>query len=194
MTTRHETFAIFSAKILSDLYEEFPLPAELDRKAALAAVFDFDALRGYQQELSTRKGYREIVTDLVNSDNPHLTDTQRAELEKLLRKETGLSKDAQLTERCRQLEKQAEELSRVWDGTLSFLEFEGYLRCTDGLWQLTEKGFAHLRKRFVDSNIEDTEGTLIQRIREQLSDPSKMGPQILLQIFGSVAGGIFGGR
>jgi hypothetical protein len=193
MTTRHETFAIFAAKIFSDLYEEFPLPAELDRKAALAVVFDFDALRGYQQELSTRKGYREIVTNLVNSDNPHLTDTQRAELQELLRKETGLAKNAQLTERCRQLEKEAEELSRVWDGTLSFLEFEGYLRCADGLWQLTEKGFGHLRKRFVESKIEGIGGTLIQRIREQLSDPSKIGAQILLQIFGSFAGGLLGG-
>jgi hypothetical protein len=187
MTTRHETFAIFSAKILSDLYEEFPLPAELDREAALAAVFNFDELRGYQKQLSIRTGYREIVTVLVNSDNPHLTDIQRAKLEELLRKEAGLVKDAQLLNRCQQLEKDARELARVWDGTLQFLEFEGYLRCTDGLWQLTEKGFAHLRKRFVDSKIEDTEGTRIQRIREQLSDPSKMGAQILLQIIGGVA-------
>lgn len=73
MTTRHETFAIFAAKIFSDLFDEFPLPTKLDRKAALAVVFDFDTLRGHQQELSIRKGYREIVTDLVDSDNPCLT-------------------------------------------------------------------------------------------------------------------------
>lgn len=189
MTTRHEIFAVFSAKVLSDLYEEFPLSAKLDRRAALAVVFDFGALSRYQQELSTRKGYREIVTNLVNSDNPNLTGKQRSEFEELLRKETGLAKDSQLAERCQQLEKEAEELSRVWDGTLSFLESEGYLRCTAGLWQLTEKGFAHLRKRFVDFKVEDTKGTLIQRIREQLSDPSKMGAQVLLQALGSVVGG-----
>lgn len=192
MTTRHETFALFAAKIFSDLYEEFPLPTRLDRKAALAVVFKFDALRGHQQEISTRKRYREIVTDLVNSDNPHLTEMQRAEFQELLRNETGLAKDAQLAERCLQLEKDANDFSRIWDGTLSFLKFEGYLRYTDGLWQLTEKGFGHLRKRFVDSKIEDSGGTVIQRIREQLSEPSKMGAQIMLQIFGSVAGGLLG--
>ncbi len=191
MTTRHEVFAIFSAKILSDLYEEFPLPAKLDRKAALAAVFDFGALGRHQQELANRRGYREIVTNLVNGDDPNLTETQRSEFEELLRNETGLAKDLQLTERFQQLEKEAEELSRVWDGKLSFLGYEGYLRRTADLWQLTEKGFAHLRKRFVDFKIEDSGGTVIQRIREQLSDPSKMGAQVLLQIFGNVAGGIF---
>ena len=75
-----------------------------------------------------------------------------------------------------------------------FLVFEGYLRCTDDLWQLTEKGFGHLRKGFVDSKIEDAGVTVIQRIREQLSDPSKMGAQVLLQILGSVAGGFLGAR
>lgn len=189
MMTRHEIFAIFSAKILSDLYEEFPLPATLDRKATLMVVFDFGALSRYQQELSTREWYREIVTNLVDSDNPTLTGMQRSEFEDLLRRETGLATDSQLTERCKQLEKEAEELSRVWDGTLSFLESEGYLRPTAGLWQLTEKGFAHLRKRFVDFKVEDAKGTLIQRMREQLSDPSKMGAQVMLQILGSVVGG-----
>ena len=125
MMTRHEIFAIFSAKILSDLYEEFPLPAALDRRATLAVVFDFGVLSRYQQELLTRQWYREIVTNLVDSDNPTLTGTQRSEFEDLLRRETGLAKDSQLAERCNQLEKEAEELSKVWDGTLSFLESEG---------------------------------------------------------------------
>ena len=58
------------------------------------------------------------MTDLVDSDNPCLTDRQRAEFQELLRNETGLAKDVQLSEKCLQLEKKAEELSRVWDGTL----------------------------------------------------------------------------
>ena len=190
MTTRHENFAIFCAKILSDLYEEFPVPARLDRKEAVALAFDFDEWEERRRELSTRAGMRDILAMAVESEQ--IPDEERVKFEQMLRDEGGLKKEAELKNELQTLREKSKEVSAVWDGTLTFLESEGYVRSAESLWQLTEKGFGHLSKKFTDSKIEDSKGTFFQKFREQLSDPSKMAAQTLLQAVGALPG-VMGG-
>lgn len=191
MSEKLETFAVLAAKILSHLYDQFPAQSPLNKDEALRSLFDFDVLLDTKRKPSTRIMYRDMVTDLLKSQTPHLREEERTQLEEVLKNEEGLKRDEELQQAIVQLESRARELSGIWEGTVSFLKFEGYIREGDSLWQLTEKGFAHLRKKFSETKIEDSRGTLISRIKEHLSNPSIIAAQSLLQIISGAAGNIF---
>ena len=188
MSERLQTFAVFAAHILSELYDQFPLLVDLNKQAAIQAVFDFETLTSTKRALLNRQNYRELVSDLLQSNNPHLTETQCREFEQLLCNEKNIRKDNELQQRIAELENTAKQLTDVLDGTITFLEAEDYIRNHKGKWQLTEKGFAHLNKKFTDATITDAKETLISKIKEQLSNPSKIGAQSLLQILGGLVG------
>ena len=191
MGSRQEMFAVFAGKILLDLYTEFPLPATLDRgQAALIAVFDFETLDRSRRELYSKQAYRDLIEDLVKSDNPHLSESQRVKFTNLLEEGSHQTTEVELEKKIQGLEQKRQEIAKVWDGTVSFLAAEGYIRSVDDQWQLSEKGFGHLRKRFSDRGIEEKD-TFAERIREQFANPTNMGAQVLLQILGGLAGRIF---
>jgi hypothetical protein len=187
MAERLDIFAVFAGKIFSDLYDQFPLPSPVSREEALKIVFDLRILEDTRRKLSVRSMYRDLVRELVESQNPHLAEANRREFENLLKNEEGLKRDEQLRREIVQLEGRAKELSAVWDGTLSFLEAEGYVRSHNSLWQLTEKGLVHLQMRFSETKIRSLKGTLISRIKEQLSNPSKITAQTLLHLINVAA-------
>jgi hypothetical protein len=191
MAERLKMFAVFAGKIFSDLYDQFPLLSPVNREEALKIVFDFQILENTRRKLSVRSMYRDLVRELVESQTPHLTENHRREFEDLLKNKEGLKRDEQLRREVVQLEERAKELSAVWDGTLSFLEAEGYIRPHNSLWQLTEKGFGHLQMRFAETKIRSLKGTLISRIKDQLSNPSKMTAQTLLHLITAAAGRVF---
>ncbi|HME44527.1 MAG TPA: hypothetical protein VKF36_15665 [Syntrophorhabdales bacterium] len=191
MQEKLETFAVFASFILSELFDSFPVLSGLNKHAAFEkAALDFEGLGAAQRELSTRESYRQLFSGLLESKNPYLTLDQRHELEKTLSREEGLTKDDELRNRITQLQGMREELEQIFDGTVRFLEAEGYIRAhgDEGKWQLTEKGFAHLNKRFTGSSIASSEDTLISRIKEQFSNPSKLAAQSLIHIIGAMAG------
>jgi hypothetical protein len=182
MSNRLEKFSIFTAHIFSQLYDSFPVPVNLDKRSAVASIFDFDVLDERQRKLSTVKGIKKMTEELVVSDNPHLKEDQREKFKKNLEDPKVEVRIKSLEDEITELESSAKELNYIFEGTLTFLETEKYIRQEDYKWQLTEKGFSHLNKKFSDNDIMDVQGSLISRFKEQLTDPSKIGAQTLMQI------------
>ncbi|MBP6948300.1 MAG: hypothetical protein KBB35_04340 [Bacteroidales bacterium] len=190
MSEKLQTFAVFASFILSELYNQFPLIAHIDRNRALKTLFPFEEFIGIRTKLQTQETYREILEIILQSDNPEFTTDDQEKLQNVLLKEEGIKKDEELREQIMELEQIRKNLDLVLEGTIAFLEAEGYIRNHDEAWQLTEKGFTHLNKKFTEGAIADANETLISKIKEQFLNPSKLGAQTLLQIISTMASNI----
>lgn len=187
MSERIEKFALLVAHIFSLLYDQFPSLVRIDKGSVLQTVFDFDDIYEAKRSLSHRQACREIVSTLIQSGTPHLTNAQRFKFEEILSSRDGINQDIKFQDKIRQMENRVKELSEILEGTITFLKSEGYIRILEEKWQLTEKGFAHLNKNFTEGTIDDVKETLISKIKDQILNPSKFGAQILLQIIGTLA-------
>ena len=190
MSEKLQTFAVFASFILSELYNQFPLLTHIDRNRALGKLFSFEEFTGIRTKLQTQETYRELLAIILQNDNPELTADDREKLQNVLLKEKGIKKDEELREQIMELEQKRKSLGLVLDGTIAFLEAEGYIRNHDEIWQLTEKGFTHLNKKFTEGAIADANETLISKIKEQFLNPSKLGAQVLLQIMTTIGGNL----
>jgi len=182
MSDKLETFTIFASFILAALYEQFPIPSELDRQAALRTAFDFQQLTDVESELRTRENVRELLT--IATDKSPLSSSERAEINAALSRKSSLEREKELKRKVSEEKNKINEMEKIFEGTMGFLKAEGYIRQLAEKWQLTEKGFAHLNKRFALTEIVDAKETLWAKIKEQIANPSKPGLQILMQIFG----------
>jgi hypothetical protein len=189
MSERLETFAVFASFILSGLYDNFPILSNLDRRAALEkAEFDFQEIADRERRLRMIETIRQQRSDLLDSNSPHLTEDMRRGLENRAADPAEVEAIEKLREEVAVWKQKQAEHQEVFNGTVVFLEAEGYIRQSDDVWQLTEKGFAHLNKRFKDGFIESSEDSLISKIKKEFSNPSKLGAQTLLSLIGSLAG------
>lgn len=178
MSQRIETFSIFTAHILSELYDAFPIPSILDQRKAVSVIssFEIHRLDQLKSKLSMKRTYYEIIEGLLASDNPHLDADQRKKFEDMLSNTTTNNTQEEINK----LEILKQEIDNIYKGTITFLEAEKYIRKIDSDWQLTEKGFGQLNKKFSGSDVIDTQGTLMSRIKEQLTNPTNIGTLVKL--------------
>lgn len=67
-----------------------------------------------------------------------------------------LKKQAAFVVQTEENNRKLQHMHAVFDGTVSFLEIEGFIRSEDDeTYQLTLKGFVHLNKRFNQAGIQD---------------------------------------
>lgn len=159
-----DDFAIFAAALLDRLYDSFPIPIGIspiqflespDINEMLAAI-DRAVQAAPEEPLSFAR-----------------SDAAAREAERM-RVEVS-------THNVRQA---------VLLGTIEFLIAEDFVRCTEpyadeGIYrgcQLTAKGFAHLHKEFKDKTINDQEKSIIQGIKERISNASSLEGAVLVGV------------
>ena len=152
-----DLFGVFSSQILTTLYEHFPMSTHLPKNEMTAIVAARSTLQGAQSQLSTVEGMEELLkaADLMT---PELASKAKAKREKL---ESEVASEAG----------KAKTIEAVYDGTVSFLSAEGYIReVKSHQYQLTAKGLVHLNQPF-----ENGSNTIFQKLQEALRPEKFMG-------------------
>lgn len=159
--TNSDLFGVFATQALASLYESFPVPMRLPRGQMTALMSAQEDMWAARRELSTVEGMESLLKDsgLLSPDLAAKAQAKRTALEA----------------KTEAHEAHLQTVNAVYDGTLSFLEAEGYLReNSPGLYQLTSKGLAHLNKQFDQGDI-STSVTLFQKVREALHPDKFLG-------------------
>ena len=159
--------------------------AELEPKRAISKVFDFDELDSRRREVSTRRAVKDLFATMAAHPGVPLEASKRREIEAALAN-SAKHERRELEDALEATEREARELYEVWEGTVGFLQSEGYIREERSLFQLTEKGFSHLRMRFTETTLQPVDLTFAGKIREQLTNPSTMGAQAMLQVLSAL--------
>lgn len=136
-----------------------------------------DDMWAARRELSTVEGMESLLRDsgLLSPDLAAKAQAKRTVLEA----------------KTEAHEARLQTVNAAYDGTLSFMEAEGYLReNSPGFYQLTSKGLAHLNKQFDQGDI-STSVTLFQKVRDALH-PDKFLGSLTSGTLVSPAGKVFG--
>lgn len=173
-----DMFATFASQIFAVLHENFPVSLELPRLRIIEELENHDELWDLKRKAS-------MVTDLAEilEATKQITPEIR---EKAAQKKSELA--AQVEEKTQRLQR----MNAVFDGTISFLVSEGFVRSDDsGTYQLTLKGFTHLNKRFEQGAIQDG-ATLIEKLIDALR-PEKFSGSVTSGTLVAMISKIFGG-
>lgn len=175
--TNINLFGVFSTQALASLYESFPVPMRLPREKMTALMSVQKDMWAARRELSTVEGMESLLKDF-GVLTPELAAKAHA-------------KRTALEVKTATHEAHLKTVIAVYDGTLFFLEVEGYIRKeSPGVYQLTSKGLAQLNKRFDQGDISIT-ATLFHKLRDALQPDQFLG-SVTSGALVSLAGKIFG--
>ncbi|MDP3085598.1 MAG: hypothetical protein Q8N44_18160 [Rubrivivax sp.] len=152
-----DLFGVFASQILANLYERFPVSTQLPKSEMTAIVAAQSTLQGAQGQLSTVEGMEELLkaADLMTPELASKAKAKREKLEAEVASESGRGK----------------AIEAVYEGTVSFLSAEGYIReVKGGEYQLTAKGLVHLNQPF-----EKSSNTIFQKLQEALRPEKFVG-------------------
>lgn len=173
-----DLFAAFASRIFPLLYDSFPVPLKLPKKELVDELEKESELWALRQ----RESYLSSLTELLETTG-HMTPEMRT---------MASQKLTAVADQVREKSQRLERINIVFDGTVAFLLSEGFIRSDDDrTYQLTQKGFVHLNKRFDQVGIQDG-GRHIDRLVELLR-PDKFSGAVASGTMASLISKIFGG-
>lgn len=171
-----ELFSLYTAKILKELYDSFPIPINIDQHKMITDCLQFDK----HEELQNLK-HKNVIGNLLNETG----------------KISNIEKHLQNQEEYSVLENERGEEIRyqtnIFNSTLEFLISENLIRNPEsGGYVLTAKAFSHLNKNFVNGKLNDEESSYIKTIKNIFSRTAgateKIGIGVAVKVIPSLLG------
>lgn len=161
MKSNSEQFAFFTFRVFNELNDSFPIPVFISIERL---IYDFNetAEKLYELEyrVSVALDQKKLLVELNAYDNtPVSTELQMTE--------TELESLNQLVLKIKDEQKGQK---KVLEGTLLFLENEGYIgKVEKNKYLLTEKGFTQLKEQFKDTKFVELNNRSFISIIEDLN-------------------------